>query len=277
MKLLARLVVGTLTIASLGSAGVLSSACGADDGGTTTGKRIALTVKVAGASEATQAFTNAQGWSITLTKAVVSTGALYFYDGATIFSSNDPRPRSPGQFLHDALAIKSAFAHPGHYVPGNAKGELLSPSSADLRGETILGNGNGVSGITRSATFSFQSPPAGALAGELAGHVAVLEGTGVKGTETRVFRAEVDAADVVNTNNQPQVEGCPFAETDMQSDGTVTITVKIAQWFDQVELDDAPKSLDGKPATLVKESIPMRGLIRGMKAGLAYSFAYAPR
>jgi hypothetical protein len=276
MKLLARLIVGSLTIASLGLAGVLPSACSSEDGGTT-GKRIALAVKVTGAAEATKPFTNAQGWNITLTKAVVSTGALYFYDGATIFSLNEPQPRSPGKLLRDAFAVKTAFAHPGHYVPGNAKGELLAPSSADLRGETILGNGNGVSGITRSATFSFQSPAAGALAGELGSHVAVIEGTGTKGTETRVFRAEVDADDVYNTNGQPQIEGCPFAETDMQSDGTVTITVKVALWFDQVELDTAPPSPDGKPTTLVKDSIPMRGLTRGMKAGLGYSFAYAPR
>jgi len=281
MKLAARLFVGSLTLAALGVTGTLPAGCITEDGGTTTGKRIRLDVKVAGSAEAKQPFTTAQGWNVALTKVVVSTGALYFYDGATIFSFNAPRglPRkkSPGEKLHDLFAVKSAFAHPGHYVPGNAKGELLAPSSVDLRSETIIGTGDGVSGITRSATFSFQSPPSGPLAGELGSHVAVLEGTATKGAESRVFRAEVDDADVFNTNNRPQIEGCPFADADMQSDGIVTVTVKISLWFDQVDFDTAPKSSDGKPVLLPKSSIPMNGITRGMKAGLGYSFVYAPR
>lgn len=279
MTLRVKLLVGSLTLGLLATTIALTSACGEGESGTS-GKRIALTMQLAASPEATAPFTNAQGWSITLTKAVVATGALYLYDGATIFSLNAPpapRRQTPLEELRDALSVRSAFAHPGHYVPGNAKGEMLTPSSADLRTLTVLGDGNGVSGVTRSASFSFQSPAAGPLAGELGTHVAVLEGTGTKGAETRVFRAEVDAEDVFNTNNKPTVEGCPFAETDMESDGTVTVTVKVALWFDQVELDVVPKSTDGKPVTLAKDGIPLRGLTRGMKAGLGYAFAYAPK
>ncbi|MBX3193066.1 MAG: hypothetical protein KF819_39140 [Labilithrix sp.] len=266
---LARIVFTSLTVLSFFAAGSLP-ACSSEEGGTT-GKRITLAVKVAGAPETTQAFTNAMGWNITLSKAVVSTGALYFYDGATIFSRNAPRAPS----WRDTFGIKSAFAHPGHYVPGNARGELLAPSSVDLRTETVIGDANGVSGMTRSATFSFQAPPAGPLAGELTPFVAVFEGTATKGAETRIFRAEVDAAEVMNTKNAPAIEGCPFTETDMQSDGTVTVTIKVGLWFDQVELDAVPASTDGKPV-LIGAGVTKNGLTRGMKAGLGYQFAYAP-
>ncbi len=278
MTLPLRLFSVSLAIASLGVVSALPTACSSEDSGTTTGRRIKLDVKIAASPDATQPFTNGLGWNITLTKAVVSTGALYFYDGATIFSWSTPRRnKSPGEQVRDIFGVKSAFAHPGHYVAGTAKGELLAPSSADLRGGSFLGTGDGVSGITRSATFSFQSPAAGPLAAELGAHVAVVEGTASKGAETRVFRAEVDAADVVNTKNLPQIEGCPFTEVDMQTDGIVTITIKVSQWFDQVDFDTAPTSADGKPALQAKDSLSFRGLNRGMKAGLAYSFTYAPR
>lgn len=276
MNLSKRFLVTASALATLAVAAVAPSACSSTDEDGTSGKRIALTVKVTGSAEANAPFTNAQGWTITLSKALIATGALYYYDGATIFSMNAPPKRSPGRRLWEAVVERTAFAHPGHYVPGNARGEYLTPSSADLRAETVLGVGDGVSGIVRSATFSFGTPAAGPFAAELGAHVVVLEGTATKAAETRVFRAEIDAADVHDTKNQPAVEGCPFAETDMQKDGVVTVTIKIAQWFDQVELDAVPKSEGGAPVAIPATAIGRNELVRGLKEGLGYSFAYAP-
>jgi hypothetical protein len=276
MNLAARLLsVGTV-VAALGVLGASHVACSSSSSEDTSGKRIALTVKVTGSPEANAPFTNSQGWTITLTKAMISTGALYYYDGATIFSHNAPAPKSPGERIWEALVEKPAYAHPGHYIPGNAKGQYLAAGSADLRSEAILGTGDGVSGTVRSATFTFGTPAAGPFAGALGSHVAVLEGSATKGTETRVFRSELDAADIVNTKNQPAVEGCPFEETDMESDGTVTVTIKIAQWFDQVEFDGVPASTDGAPVTIPATAIGHNELVRGLKEGLGYTFRYTP-
>ena len=278
MSTSARLLTLSATFAALGLVATLPSACGSSDSsGGTSGKRIALTVKVAASPEASAPFNNAMGWNISLSKALIATGALYYYDGAAIFSLNAPPPKSPGQRLWETFVEKSAFAHPGHYIPGNAKGEYLTPFSADLKTETILGQGDGVSGLVRSATFSFQSPAAGPHAAELGNHVVVLEGTATKGAETRVFRAELDPADVVNTKNATAIEGCPFQETDMQADGVVTITIKLTQWFDQVEFDGVPNSTDGKPVAIPATAIGRNELVRGVKEGLGYSFAYAPK
>ena len=63
--------------------------------------------------------------------------------------------------------MKSAFAHPGHYVPGNAKGEMLTAYSADLLAGGMLGTGDGVTGLVRSATFSYATPATGPAAAEL--------------------------------------------------------------------------------------------------------------
>ena len=269
MKTFLRLVTSSMLAAAVLVAGSAPIGC-SDEGSGTTGRRIALDVEIRSSSESKQ-FTNAKGWNVTITKAAVATGAFYFYDGETLFAGALPRGRSlQGGF------VKSAFAHPGHYVPGNARGEMLAPSSADLLAGGRLGSGDGVTGLVRSATFSFAAPAAGPLAAELGANVIVLEGSATKDAEVRTFRAEIAPSEVADTKGLPQVEGCPFANADMESNGTVTITVKLPMWFDQVEFEDVPKS-DGAAPVLLGDGLARNQLVRGTKAGLAYSFAYAPR
>ncbi len=238
-----------------------------DDGSGTTGKRIALEVRVA-ASPESRSFTNAQGWSITMEKAVLATGPLYFYDGETLFAAG--RSKGGGSF------VRSAFAHPGHYVPGNAKGEMLTSGSVDLLAGATLGQGNGVSGFARSATFTFGAPGSGDAAGELGANVIVLEGTATKAVETRVFRAEIKPEEVRDGKGVTQIEGCPFTPVDMQADGVVSLTVKIPVWLDQVAFDDVPTSADGSPV-LLGSGLAHNQVVRGAKVGLAYVFSYVPR
>jgi hypothetical protein len=239
-------------------------ACDDEGGSGTTGRRITLDVKIAASPESRQ-FTNARGWNVTMTKALVATGAFYFYDGETLYAA------APRRGL-----VRPAFAHPGHYVPGNAKGEMLTASSADLLAGATLGWGAGVTGPVRSATFTFAAPAAGPAAAELGANVIVLEGSATKGVETRSFRVEISPAEVKDPKGLTQIEGCPFAPADMQSDGTVTATIKLQAWFDQVAFDDVPKSTDGKPV-LLAESLARNQVVRGTKGGLSYSFAYAAR
>jgi hypothetical protein len=54
-------------------------ACGSD--GQTSGRRVTLETRVELASNATS-FTTARGWNVTLTRAVISTGPFYYFDGA---------------------------------------------------------------------------------------------------------------------------------------------------------------------------------------------------
>jgi hypothetical protein len=247
-------------------AGLPSLGCGSD-GDTTTGRRVTLAGRAA--SDSTAEFTNAQGWTVTLSQVAVSTGPLYYFDGETIFGTTARAPRGL-----DALFVRAAFAHPGHYVPGNAKGEMLTPTSFDLaKGPADLGMGQGVSGPFRSATFAFQAPPQGALATELGGAVAKLAGTATKGGESRAFTAAVAPEEVKGADGTTSIAGCPFKEADVQANGTVTLTVRLTQWFDQVDFTTlAP----GAPAELPQGSLPRNQLTRGMKAASAYSFSYAP-
>lgn len=271
MKILLRLAASSVLAGAALVLGAGPVAC-SDEGSGTTGRRIALDVEIA-ASPESKAFTNAKGWSVTLTKAAVATGAFYFYDGETMFAGASPRlpPRRGGGGL-----VRSAFAHPGHYVPGNAKGEMLTASSADLLAGGALGRGDGVTGAVRSATFGFGAPAVGPLAAELGSSVIVLEGTAKKDAATRVFRAEIAPDELKDAKGVPQIEGCPFEIADMQGDGTVKITVKLTTWLDQVAFDDVPEGADGAPAPL-GEGLARNQLVRGVKGALGYTFAYAPR
>ena len=257
--------------AALAVSGVLAPflGCSSTGGDSTTGKRIVLKARVEAPSAAS--FTSKQGWAVTLSKAAVSTGAFYYYEGATIFAQRPPA--TSANPLARFFPVGNAFAHPGHYQPGNARGEMLTASSVDLvAGGAELGVGDGVTGTVRSATFSFGAPPAGPQAATLGSHVVVLEGKAVKGQDTRLFRAEIDAADIADLENRPILEGCPFAETELTADGTVTLTVNVPMWFELVEFDQVAASADGKPVTM--DGIARNELVRGLKAGDRYVFTY---
>jgi hypothetical protein len=256
---------------SLGLVTLLALA-GCGDGTTpdaTTGTRVTLSVTVAAVPKT---FTTKLGWDVTLTRALLATGALYFFDGETLFARAPvPARRGPLELL---WGIRPAYAHPGHYVPGNAKGEMLRGSSVDLLGpDTRLGDGTGVSGPFRSATFSFGSPVEGPVAAELGGHVIVLEGTAKKGAETRAFRAEVDAADVLNGKKRPQIDGCPFQTADVRSDGNVKVTIAVPAFFDQVELEILPKG--ETPTKLV--DVTQSQLVRSIRGADRYRFVWTAK
>ncbi|MFO0667588.1 MAG: hypothetical protein U0174_26790 [Polyangiaceae bacterium] len=251
--------------------------CSGDGSGeNTTGRRITLKTRIDAGAEASRPFGTKQGWTVTLDVFYLATGPFYYFDGATIFSHAAPKGPAPTWF--DRLfGIKSAFAHPGHYIPGTARGEMLTPSSVDLHaGPATLATGNGVTGPTRSATFTFGSPPAGAFEAMLGTHAVVLEGTAKKGSETRIFRAELDVSDLRNAKKEPAVVGCLFKEVDMQSDGTVTLTIQPKLWFDEVEFETMPASVDGKPVRMMPDVLARKELVLGVLAGNGYVFSYAP-
>lgn len=257
----ARLVVSTMVAALFLVIGTGPSGCGGP-ASSTAGRRITLDVEIAASPESTQ-FTNARGWSIALTKAIVATGPVWLYEGEPLFAARS------------SWLVRTAFAHPGHYAPGAARGEMLTPWSVDLLAGGVLGSGEGVTGLVRSATFGFASPPAGPFASELGANVVVLEGTASKDEEVRVFRAEIGPDDLADAKGAMHIEGCPFEPAEMQSDGTVTITVKLPLWFDHVAFDDVPSSADGAPVVL-GEGVARNQLVRGIKGALAYVLSYAP-
>ncbi len=259
---------GALGLAAATGASAFLSACATDeeDGDTTTGKRVTLATRAELRSGSS--FTNAFDWTFTLTKVQISSGAFYYFDGEPLEGSAEART-APRSFS----LIGVAHAHPGHYKEGNAKGEMLTAASYDLAaGPADLGAGEGVSGLFRSARFSFQSPAQGAMAAEMASAVVIVDGTASKGGVTKAFRLVALAEDVVDAEGRTQIDGCIFDETDVQDGGTVIVSIDPSVWLDQAELDTLP---DGTtPAEVARDHAVHLAFARGLKKSTAYRFSF---
>ncbi|MRG95107.1 hypothetical protein [Polyangium spumosum] len=256
------------------AAGALASACGPAEA--TSGKRVALQTRIVADDGINAPFVNSYGWSIRLDVAAVSVGPLYYFNGAPIFSTA-AAPTRPGPSFASLLGVGVAHAHPGHYQAGDAMGQVLVPSSVDLaKGPADLPPGAGVTGVYRSARFSFEPTPTGDAKDLLAGHVLVLEGEAQKDTMSRVFRVEADAEDVLDAYGEPRLEGCAFAGApDVQDDGTITVHVAPSVWLDQAEFDAVPESPDGAPVVLPRDGAAFRAIVRGFKKGSAVTFHHS--
>lgn len=267
-------LLGTIGFAALTAAGLVGPACSDDsDTTTTTGKRITLGTHVALAGSST--FENAMGWSLALDKIVVSMGPIYYFDGAPIESVGLVRPERTSP-LRGLFETRSAYAHPGHYKPGTALGEMLEASSFDLAlGPADLADADAVTGTYRSATFSYGDPPAGPLALDLGANVLLIEGIATKATASKVFRLTATRADALDAEGEPRIEGCTFEELDVEEDGKVTVTIDPEVWFDQAEFDTVPDSTDGEPVDVPADDRARNAFLRGIKKSTAIRFAYS--
>jgi len=253
-----------LVFAAMGAAAFVGACDGAD---TTSQKRVSFATRIVADDGIEAPLTNAFGWTISLDVAAVSIGPVYYFSGAPVVASRS--------WLSPLIGV--AHGHPGHYQPGDAMGQVLASSSVDLAlGAADLPAGEGVSGIYRSARFSFEPSPQGKAEGALAGHVVVIEGQASKETMTRIFRMEADASDVLDALGEPHLEGCVFSgEPDVQANGTMTIHVAPSVWLDQAEFDAVPESADGKPVLLPKDGVAFRAIARGLKKASAITFQYS--
>jgi hypothetical protein len=200
----------------------------------------------------------------------VSLGALYYFDGEPVLARAAP-PAAPGDRPGWPFGVRAARAHPGHYLPGNALGQMVQPASVDLVvGAAALPAGDGVTGPFRSAKLVFAAPADGSAP-------VALEGRAERGAEARAFRAEfsLDELRADATEAEAAVVGCAFDPADVRGDGTVTVVVRPAVWFEQVDFAGLAPAEGGAPAPL-GEGGARRALARGLKKGAAYGFHFSP-
>jgi hypothetical protein len=248
-------------------AGLALEACGSDGASGTTGKRVALHTRARPAKDPGATFTNGVGWNVTLTKATVAISSVAYFDGEPIFSLAAPRRSRGLEPLRDLLLLRSAHAHPGHYVAGDALGEMTTPATIDLfAGITRLADGAGVSGTYQSARFTYGAGDRGV--------VVAAEGAAQSGAKTLRFKAIAAIPDVLDGYGESKLEGCAFTSVDVEADGTVTIAIDPTVWFDQVDFTDVTPTADGSPADLAG-TIAFRGFARGLQKGAGFGFSYA--
>jgi hypothetical protein len=261
-----------LSIVGLGLA-VGLQACSSDSE-STTGKRVVLHTRVEVNDVALSEFTTAVGWNVTLTKAAVSAGPFYYFDGTPPLVLRDRQ--NSWQYAARVLGLGTAHAHPGHYQAGNAMGEMRESSSLDLFGGAAdFPDGEGVTGTYRSARFTF-SEPSGPAKKQLDGHVAVAVGVASKeGEPARYFRAFADLSTIEYSVAYGQIEGCELTEVDVEGDGTITVNVNPKIWFDLVDFSDAEEASEDAPADLPEGSQPQIAFVLGVTQLSAYKFSFS--
>jgi hypothetical protein len=260
-----------LTLVTAAIVVVAVGACGGEEG--TTGRRVVLHTRLVTDAQGAGPFVASSGWSITLRKAAIATGPLYYFDGAPAITQAQGARR---RWLAVLSPIGTAHAHPGHYAAGRSKGQMLMPAVADLLASPItLADGDGITGVVRSGTFSFAPPPAGEAATALEGHAAVVAGAASKDGKTVHFAFNVDFSEISKTAKDGQVAGCPFNEVDVEGEGTVTVTVKPRVWFNLVDFAElAPGSAEA-PTLVPRDSTAAIAFALGLAQLSAYQFSFS--
>ncbi|MFT3926828.1 MAG: hypothetical protein QM778_30060 [Myxococcales bacterium] len=242
--------------------------------GSTTGRPVALHTELAAAPEITQAFVIETGWTVKLSKAAVSVRALYYFEGEPAFVLHGLE-RSWLDEIAGWFVLPVAHAHPGHYASGTALGQVLEAWSADLlAGTTELPNGTGITGLYRSARFVFGAPSAGPALTMLQGHAAVAEGVASKGEQTVHFALAVDLAEIEQRATQGQVEGCDFAEAQVEGDGTVGVTIEPHVWFNLVDFGDVAPGSPEAPTQITGDETAHIAFTLGLVQLSAYRFTF---
>jgi len=245
----------------------LLAACGGAE--STAGKRVNLGTRVEAES---LSFANAYGWNVQIERALLAIGPLRYFEGAVVARRGSPRLDAVQRWF----AVRAAHAHPGHYEEGGAVGEMLVPASVDLAlGPRDLASGEGITGTALSARFSFQSPPEGEHAADLGTQVVIVEGVATQAAQSRPFRASAGVGDVLE-GGVPVVVGCELVNGAVQSDGVVTLDVRLSVWLDQVDFALVPASGDGSKVELDRDENPHKAFVRGLKKAAGYAFSYAP-
>lgn len=251
-------------------------ACG--DSGETSGARFQLALRMD--IEARTASTRS-GWNVELEKAQIAVGALHFFTGEPLGAWNrgvTPPTRALASLWRRAEAtfgLGLAHAHPGHYVEGDALGEMLTPITVDLlAGSTPLGNADATSGLYRSARFTFATPPVGSLAAEMGDASLVLEGIARKDTEIRHFRYRLGGSGLFNAAQEPELDGCRFEQAQIDATGTVLVTARPSIWFSAADFTELAPSAEGRPVDIAPDSKLYRQLREQILASAGIALRY---
>lgn len=187
------------------------------------------------------------GWTVTLSSAHASLAAVRFYSGEVPSITRRAPRLQPLDWV-----IASAWAHPGHYVPGEAMGELLSPVDVDLlKPETAWGEVNGVTGTYGSMEVTVGS-----------GGVR-LAGTAAKDGQTVTF----DTGAFVP---QGPIQAIAFAHQMDTSPGKARLTVDLRAIVSRIDFAQVGASANPLDPT----SVAFNGFARGVTDSSAWRGAW---
>jgi hypothetical protein len=201
---------------------------------------------------------NERGWTVTVESAHASLGPVRFFEGRVLLSRRAPR------FDWYSLIGGTAHAHPGHYVPGDAMGEVLTTATVDLLTGASLGDASAVTGEYGSMELTLQPPTASTdAAGVLGGHAVRVRGT-ARNSDGGTVRFDAVA------NLPKPVAGVRFEKSLGMEAGRVRITVDLSKWLGRIDFATATDVDADGIYTFPAESQAQNALLRGVEDTTTY-------
>jgi len=205
--------------------------------------------------------TTSTGWAVQVEEARIVVGPLRWYEGTALFGRS---------LLERALGISVAYAHPGHYVAGEALADITNRRVVDLLqpGGVSLTQGNGVTGLAQSAAIELRPAEATlADAATLHGGTLYLRATATKDGRTVRFDCAPALTHVV--------QGIP-AIGDMNQPGRWDITVDVGAWIDRSDFSMVPEPATPGAVVTLGEGQPLNAVTRTAPAASGFRFTWVP-
>lgn len=188
------------------------------------------------------------GWVVTGLEGSIGLEDLRFFEGEPLTAR-----RSPLDWF-----IGSAWAHPGHFAPGDAKGELLQALVVDVTKKDVQawGTASAVTGTYGSAQLGF-------------GSMGVrLKGTATRGTETVKF-------DTGKKTFTAPLAGVPFIHHMTNEAGRVHLTVDVSVVLSRIAFDKHQATPDAQGVvTFSPQSAAFNGFDRGFTDAATFRFTW---
>lgn len=185
------------------------------------------------------------GWAVTLTKATAHVSTLRFFSGpAQVVQVSPP--------WWNGLVISTAYAHPGHYVPGEALGEVLVDLDVNLLATepTAWGTANAVTGTYGSVQIGYAT-----------GGIEV-EGAATKNGTTVEFSTHF-------TPPAP-LEGASFPHEMTTSKGRVQLQIDLDELFSRIDFGSV--GTGAKPLDTMSPAF--NGFARGVEDVSVYATSW---
>jgi len=178
------------------------------------------------------------GWTLSEVTGSGSFTSMRFFSGKVLIGARfDPL----------SLLISTAWAHPGHYIPGEALGEVLSPLVVDFGKRDVQpwGTANAVTGSYGSAQLTY-----------------AMTGLRLKGVATK--NGKTVRFDTGLLTSSAPLEGLKFDREMDTAPGGVRLTVDLGVLLSRVEFDQS-MAMPGADGVVVFDptSPAFNGLTRG--------------
>ena len=188
---------------------------------------------------------NDSGWTVSLTSATATVSTVRFFTGKSLLTR---------RFDWSSLLIGTAHAHPGHYLPGEALGELIATTEVDLLSTTpvALGEASAVTGEYGSMQLTF------------VGSGMRLKGTATRGSSTVRFDTTAYLPPIA-------LEGISFDQKIGTEAGTVNISVLLQSIVSRIDFSATGAAGADGVTTFTSADPAFNGFVRGLQDTSSYS------